>query len=157
LVAPISRITIVLGKTFSGTAVTIVQGCLTLVFAPLVGLHLTLGAGFALVGVIAVLSLGMSAMGVVLATRMQTFEGFGVISNFVIMPLYFLSGGVFPVEHLPGWMAVLVRLNPVTYGVDLMRHSLAQPSVFGVGLDLFVLLAFAAAMVTLALIWFRRE
>jgi ABC-2 type transport system permease protein len=157
LVAPISRITIVLGKTLSGTAVTIVQGCLTLVFAPLVGLHLSLGAGFALVGVIAVLSLGMSAMGVVLATRMQTFEGFGVISNFVIMPLYFLSGGIFPVEHLPGWMAVLVRLNPVSYGVDLMRHSLAQPSVFGVGLDLFVLLAFAAAMVTLALIWFRRE
>jgi ABC-2 type transport system permease protein len=134
-----------------------VQGCLTLIFAPLVGLHLGFGAFFALLGVIAILSLAMSAMGVVLATRMQTFEGFGVISNFVIMPLYFLSGGVFPVERLPGWMAVLVRMNPVTYGVDLMRHALAQPSVFGVGLDLAVLLGFAGAMVVLALIWFRRE
>jgi len=157
LVAPISRVTIVLGKTLSGTVVTIVQGSLTLIFAPLVGLHLGFGAFFALLGVIAILSLAMSAMGVVLATRMQTFEGFGVISNFVIMPLYFLSGGVFPVERLPGWMAVLVRANPVTYGVDLMRHALAQPSVFGADLDLSVLLGFAGAMVVLALIWFRRE
>jgi ABC-2 type transport system permease protein len=157
LVAPISRVTIVLGKTLSGTVVTIVQGCLTLVFAPLVGLHLGFGTFFALFGVIVILSLAMSAMGVVLATRMQSFEGFGVISNFVIMPLYFLSGGVFPVERLPGWMAVLVRLNPVTYGVDLMRHALAQPSVFGAGLDLVVLLGFAGTMVALALTWFRRE
>jgi ABC-2 type transport system permease protein len=157
LVAPISRVTIVLGKTLSGTVVTIVQGCLTLVFAPLVGLHLGFGTFFALFGVIVILSLAMSAMGVVLATRMQSFEGFGVISNFVIMPLYFLSGGVFPVERLPGWMAVLVRLNPVTYGVDLMRHALAQPSVFGAELDLLVLLGFAGTMVALALTWFRRE
>jgi ABC-2 type transport system permease protein len=157
LVAPISRVTIVLGKTLSGTVVTIVQGCLTLLFAPIVGLHLGLASFFALLGVIAILSLGISAMGVVLATRMQTFEGFGIISNFVIMPLYFLSGGVFPVERLPTWMAVLVRLNPVTYGVDLMRHALAQPSPFSMELDLVVLLAFSAAMVALALVWFRRE
>ena len=157
LVAPISRVTIVLGKTLSGTVVTIVQGCLTLGFAPLVGLHLGFGTFFALFGVIVILSLAMSAMGVVLATRMQSFEGFGVISNFVIMPLYFLSGGVFPVERLPGWMAVLVRLNPVTYGVDLMRHALAQPSVFGAELDLLVLLGFAGTMVALARTWFRRE
>jgi len=157
LVAPISRVTIVLGKTLSGTAVTVVQGCLTLLFAPIVGLHIGVTSFAALVGVIAVLSLGMSAMGVVLATRMQTFEGFGIISNFVIMPLYFLSGGVFPVESLPGWMAILVRINPVTYGVDLMRHALAQPAVFGLGLDLAVLLGFAATMVALALVWFRRE
>jgi ABC-2 type transport system permease protein len=99
----------------------------------------------------------MTAMGVVVATRMQTFEGFGVISNFVILPLYFLSGGVFPVDRLPTWMAILVRLNPVTYGVDLMRHALVQPAAFAVGLDLLVLIGFAVAMVALALVWFRRE
>jgi ABC-2 type transport system permease protein len=157
LVAPISRVTIVLGKTFSGTAVTIVQGCLTLIFAPIVGLHPGPAALAALLAVIVLLSLGMTAMGVVVATRMQTFEGFGVISNFVIMPLYFLSGGVFPVEHLPGWMAVLVRINPVTYGVDLMRHALAQHAYFAVGTDVGVLVLFAVAMVALALAWFRRE
>ncbi len=96
-------------------------------------------------------------MGVVVATRMQTFEGFGVISNFVILPLYFLSGGVFPIGHLPPWMALLVRINPVTYGVDLMRHALEQPSVFPATLDLAVLVGFASAMMGLAFAWFRRE
>lgn len=157
LVAPVSRVTIVLGKTLSGTAVTIVQGCLTLVFAPLVGVHLGLASLAALVAVIVLLSLAMNALGVVVATRMQTFEGFGVISNFVIMPLYFLSGGVFPVEHLPRWMSLLVHANPVTYGVDLMRHALVQHTAFAVGLDLAVLASFAAAMVLLSLLWFRRE
>ena len=157
LVAPISRVTIVLGKTLSGTTVTIVQGCLTLLFAPLVGIHIGLSSLLALLAVIVLLSLGMAAMGVVVATQMSTFEGFGVISNFVIMPLYFLSGGVFPVERLPGWMGVLVRLNPVTYGVDLMRHALGQPAVFTMGIDLSVLSGFAVAMVALALVWFRRE
>ncbi len=157
LVAPISRVTIVLGKTLSGTVVTVVQGCLTLLFAAVVRVHLDAHSLAALLGVIVLLALGMTAMGVVVATRMRTFEGFGVISNFVIMPLYFLSGGIFPVERLPTWMAVLVRANPVTYGVDLMRHALAQPAVFPVPIDVAVLLGFAAAMVTLALAWFRRE
>lgn len=157
LVAPISRVTIVFGKTLSGTAVTVVQGCLTVIFAPIVGIHLGLAALGSLLAVIVLLSLGMTAMGVVVATRMQTFEGFGVISNFVIMPLYFLSGGVFPVEHLPPWMTLLVRINPVTYGVDLMRHALAQHTSFPPLLDLVVLGGFAAAMVGLALLWFRRE
>jgi ABC-2 type transport system permease protein len=157
LVAPISRVTIVLGKTLSGTVVTVVQGCLTLLFAPVVGLHLAPASLLALLGIIVLLSLGMTAMGVVVATRMQTFEGFGVISNFVILPLYFLSGGVFPVDRLPTWMAILVRLNPATYGVDLMRHALVQPAAFAVGLDLLVLIGFAVAMVALALVWFRRE
>ena len=157
LVAPISRVTIVLGKTLSGTVVTVVQGCLTLLFAPVVGVHLAPASLLALLGIIVLLSLGMTAMGVVVATRMQTFEGFGVISNFVILPLYFLSGGVFPVDRLPTWMAILVRLNPVTYGVDLMRHALVQPAAFAVGLDLLVLIGFAVAMVALALVWFRRE
>lgn len=157
LVAPISRATIVLGKTLSGTVVTVVQGCLTLLFAAVVRVHLGPPSLAALLGVIVLLSLGMTAMGVVVATRMRTFEGFGVISNFVIMPLYFLSGGIFPVERLPTWMAVLVRANPVTYGVDLMRHAMVQPAVFPVGIDVAVLLGFAAAMVALALAWFRRE
>jgi ABC-2 type transport system permease protein len=128
LVAPISRVAIVLGKTLSGTVVTVVQGVLTLAFAPLIDVHLGLASGAALLGVIALLSLGITAMGVVIATRMQTFEGFGVISNFVVLPLYFLSGGIFPIERLPRWMAALVHVNPVTYGVDLMRHALAQPA-----------------------------
>jgi len=157
LVAPISRVAIVFGKTLSGASVTLLQGMMTLLFAPLVSVHFSLLQFAALTGVIALLSIAITSLGLVIATRMQTFEGFGVISNFVVLPLYFLSGGVFPVEHLPGWMAVLVHLNPVTYSVDLMRHSIGQPSVFSVGTDLAVLVGFTIAMLLASLRLFKRE
>jgi ABC-2 type transport system permease protein len=157
LVAPISRVSIVLGKTLAGAAVTWVQGFITILFAPLVSVHLGLVAALSLCGVVALLSLGVTALGVVVATRMQTFEGFGIISNFVVLPLYFLSGGVFPINNLPRWMSALVHVNPMTYGVDLMRHSLAQPAMFAVWLDALVLTGFTGIMVGLALLLFRRE
>jgi ABC-2 type transport system permease protein len=157
LVAPVSRVTIVMGKTLSGASVTFLQGAITVAFAPLVSLHLGLVQVIALLGTVALLSLAFTALGVVVATRMETFEGFGVISNFVVLPLYFLSGGVFPVTHLPRWMATLVHLNPLTYGVDLMRHAIGQPVIFRPSTDLAVLLGFGILMVAAALVWFRRE
>jgi ABC-2 type transport system permease protein len=156
LVAPIARTTIVLGKVLSGATVTFVAGLLTLLFAPLVSIHLTALEFVALLAVLALWSIAVTALGVVVATRMETFEGFGVISNFVVLPLYFLSGGIFPVEHLPGWMAALVRVNPTTYAVDLMRHALGQPSAFPAVECGLVLGGFAAAMVGLSLLLFRR-
>jgi ABC-2 type transport system permease protein len=157
LVAPIPRTAIVLGKVLSGGAVTMLQGLMTVAFAPLVGVRITPAQGAQLVGVIAALSISFTALGVVLATRMRSFEGFGVISNFVVLPLYFLSGGVFPIDRLPPWMSALVHVNPMTYGVDLMRSALGQPSHFPALLDLGIVLAFGTAMVGLALLLFRRE
>ena len=157
LVAPISRATIVAGKTLAGSAVTFVQGLFTVVFAPLVGIWPSPLELLALLGVIALLSLAVTGLGVAVASRMKTFEGFGVISNFVVLPLYFLSGGVFPITHLPDWMAVLVRVNPTTYAVDLMRRALGQPSVFPAALDAAVLGGFTLAMGGLALALFQRE
>jgi len=157
LVAPISRSTIVLGKTLAGAAVTFVQGMVAAVFAPLVSVSLGPLQWIWLAGVVALLSIAVTALGVVIATRMETFEGFGVISNFVVLPLYFLSGGVFPIEHLPTWMAVAVHANPVTYGVDLMRRVIGQPVFFSTLRDLTVVCGFGAVMVLAALLMFRRE
>jgi ABC-2 type transport system permease protein len=157
LVAPIGRATIVFGKVLAGAAVTFVQGALVVGFAPIVSIHLGVSAIAELLAVIALLSLAVTALGVVIATRMQTFEGFGVISNFVVLPLYFLSGGVFPITNLPPWMTVLVHLNPMTYGVDLMRRALDQPTTFPLGVDLAVVTGFGVAMFALALVLFRRE
>jgi ABC-2 type transport system permease protein len=157
LVAPVRRSSIVLGKVLAGASVTFVQGLMTVAFAPFVDIHPSLGGALALLGVIALLSIAMTALGVVIATRMQTFEGFGVISNFVVLPLYFLSGGVFPIEGLPRWMSVLVHVNPVTYAVDLMRGALDQPMHFATALDLGVLGGFGAVMLALSFALFRRE
>ena len=79
-----------------------------------------------------------------------------VISNFVVLPLYFLSGGVFPPEGLPSWMRALMMANPVTYGVDLMRTAIGQPHAFPVPVDVAVQAAFALAMCGAALTAFRR-
>ncbi len=156
LVAPISRLAIVVGKTCAGAAVTLVQGLVAAAFAPAVGVQFGLLQGALLLGAMALLSVGITALGVTVGSRMQTFEGFGVISNFVILPLYFLSGGVFPPQGLPSWMRTLVLLNPVTYGVDLMRVSIGQPHAFAVALDCGMLGGFSASMCALAFAAFRR-
>jgi len=157
LVAPVSRLTIVLGKTLSGAAVTFLQGMVAVAFAPLVSVQMGFSQIAALLGAVALLSIAFTALGLLVATRMETFEGFGVISNFVVLPLYFLSGGVFPIQHLPPWMTWLVHANPVTYGVDLMRHAIGQPTVFAAALDFGVVVTFGSVMVGSVILWFRRE
>jgi ABC-2 type transport system permease protein len=157
LVAPISRAAIALGKTCGGAAVTLLQGIIAAAFAPLVGVAMGPVEALRLLLAMALLSLGITALGVAVGSRMRTFEGFGVISNFVVLPLYFLSGGVFPSEGLPSWMRTLVLANPVTYGVDLMRASIGQPHVFAAALDGGVLVAFAFTMCFTAYAAFRRD
>jgi ABC-2 type transport system permease protein len=157
LVAPISRTAIALGKTIGGAAVAFVQGCVAAAFAPMVGVSLGPGEWLRLLLAMAVLSLGVTALGVAVGSRMRTFEGFGVISNFVILPLYFLSGGIFPAVGLPGWMKTLVLLNPITYGVDLMRAAIGQTHAFATGLDAALLTAFALGMCGVAFASFRRD
>jgi ABC-2 type transport system permease protein len=156
LVAPISRLAIILGKTCAGGVVTLIQGLVAAAFAPLAGVSFDLSGGACLVAAMAALSLGVTGLGTAVGSRMRTFEGFGVVSNFVILPLYFLSGGVFPPQGLPGWMRVLVLVNPVTYGVDAMRAAIGQPHAFSAAVDAMVLAGFAAGTCGLALLMFRR-
>jgi ABC-2 type transport system permease protein len=156
LVAPVSRTAIVAGKTLAGAAVTLVQALIAAAFAPLVGVAFGPIEAGALLLAMAMLSLSVTALGVTVGSRMKTFEGFGVISNFVVLPLYFLSGGVFPPEGLPAWMRTLLMANPVTYGVDLMRAAIGQPHAFAWVVDVAVLGGFAAAMCGAALVSFRR-
>jgi ABC-2 type transport system permease protein len=157
LVAPISRTAIALGKTLGGAAVALAQGLVAAAFAPLVRVSLGMVDCLRLFSAMAVLSLAVTALGVAVGNRMRTFEGFGVISNFVILPLYFLSGGVFPAAGLPGWMKTLVLCNPISYGVDLMRAAIGQPHVLDPSLDAAVLGVFAVVMCGVAFASFRRE
>jgi ABC-2 type transport system permease protein len=156
LVAPISRLAIVAGKTCGGATVTLAQAVVAAAFAPVVGVRFGLGAGLLLLGAAAVMSVGITALGVAVGSRMKTFEGFGVISNFVVLPLYFLSGGVFPPSGMPGWMRVLAAMNPVTYGVDLMRASIGQPHLYGALRDVGMVGGFAVTMCVVAFAAFRR-
>jgi ABC-2 type transport system permease protein len=156
LVAPVSRTAIVVGKTVAGASVTLLQGLVAAAFAPLVDVHFGAFQALRLLAAMTLMALAVTALGVTVGSRMRTFEGFGVISNFVVLPLYFLSGGVFPPAGLPAWMRLLVLANPISYGVDLMRAAIEQPHAFSVLLDVGVQTAFAVTMCAAALTAFRR-
>jgi ABC-2 type transport system permease protein len=156
LVAPVSRLEIVLGKLFAGTLVTSGQALLTLLFAPLVGVHLGVGQVAAIVAVVLLTSAGVVGLALTIAAKMRSFEGFSNFANLLALPLYFLSASMYPVRDAPGWLAPLVHINPITYAVDALRALALGASTFALALDVSVVAAFALATSLLAALSFKR-
>jgi ABC-2 type transport system permease protein len=124
LVAPVSRSSLVFGKALGGGSVAVVQGLILVVVAPLVGVHLTVGRFFAMLGFLLLLAFALTAFGIVIASRMQRMESFQMVMALVLQPMLFLSGAIFPLVALPKWLGVITRLNPATYGIDAIRRVL---------------------------------
>ncbi len=131
LVAPVSRFGIMTGKTL-GTVTTSMARALVFLIALLMGgLVKTDPTGFLLTLVFMVLiSASFVSLGIAFAARMDDPHGFQLIMNFVVMPIFFLSGALFPLENLPQWLTVITRLNPLTYGIDGMRYTLGGHNQF---------------------------
>ena len=122
LVAPLSRSGIVLGKALGSASVSIGQGFVMLVLAPVIGVTLTPMLVVKLIPLLIVLSLSLSALGILVASRMRSQQGFQILVQIIIMPLIFLSGVFFPVNNVPTWLEVVSKINPLTYGVDAIRQ-----------------------------------
>jgi ABC-2 type transport system permease protein len=150
MVAPISRAAVAVGKTLGGSTVAMLQGCLMLLFAPFLHVQFSWVSALALLPLLLYISVSLTAMGIAAASRMRSMQGFTVIMNFLTLPMFFLSGAMFPVDGLPHWMAVLVSLNPLTYGVDALRSVIIGFHRFGVVQDLVVMGVFGVAMLALA-------
>jgi ABC-2 type transport system permease protein len=150
LVAPVSRASIVLGQALGGTTLALFQGVFFLLLAPLAGVPLTLSSVVAGIGVMVLVSFALTSVGLTIAWRMESIQGFHAIMNLILMPIWFLSGAFFPAAGLPGWLAWLMRLNPLTYGMAALRGSLYLGNPAAVGAlprmlpSLFVTVAFAA-------------
>jgi ABC-2 type transport system permease protein len=134
LVAPVRRGAVVLGKCLGGATVATVQGAIVLVLAGLVHVPYSPVLLLTLVAVMALAAFALTALGVVLASRMQRVESFGIVVQFFVMPMFLLSGALFPLTRLPTWLQVLTRIDPLTYAVDPMRravfsHVQASPTV----------------------------
>jgi ABC-2 type transport system permease protein len=157
LAAPVSRLSIILGKALGGATQATLQGIITMLFAPLIGLWLTPLAILALMGMMFVVSLALTTLGVVIASKMTSFEGFGTISNFVVMPMYFLSGAIYPTSNVPAWIKPLIVVNPLSYGVDALRHITVGAGSFPFLFDLGFLLLFSLVMIVIALPMFNNE
>ena len=150
MVAPIDRTAIAIGKTLGSATQALVQGLILLLLAPLVGVALTLTSFLELLGLMIVLAFGLSAFGVAIASFMKSMQGFQVVMNFLMMPMFFLSGALFPLVGLPAWMLVLTRLDPASYGIDPIRRTVlgapAELTAMTIG-DLIVPVAVEAAVV----------
>ena len=157
LVAPIPRTSIVFGKALAGATISSVLGTIIFIFAPFAGVALRPLTILACIGVMLLTGLGLTALGIVMAARMTSFEGFGTINNFVVLPLYFLSAAQFPLNHAPAWIKVLAALNPLAYAVDLLRGLLVGVWTHGAALDLAVIGGFALLALTAATYAFARQ
>ena len=155
LASPVPMSAVAVGKLVGGATVAAMQGTIVLLFAPLAGVALTAPRVLLAWAVMYSLGILLMSIGVLVASRLATFEGFGSISNGIVLPLYFLSGAVFPLRgivglggfmvELPAWLRVLMYANPVTYQVDLLRGVLLDFRQLPLPLDLIVAVALPEA------------
>ncbi len=122
LVAPVSRTSVAICKTLGSTTIAMLQGILIILFAPIIGVSFSVSTLLALIPLMLLLAVSMSSMGIFLATRIKSMQAFQVIMQMLMFPMIFLSGVFFPVEGLPVWMNVLVKINPATYAIAPIRQ-----------------------------------
>jgi ABC-2 type transport system permease protein len=144
LVAPVPRMTIMIGRTLGGATVALFQGLLIFLISLIAGFRPS-SVLVIPVAIVIMLSIAVvfAAMGTVVGSTLRDMQGFPIIMNFLVMPIFFLSGALYPLRNLPGPLAVLTRLDPLTYGVDALRGVLIGTTHFGIALDLLALAACA--------------
>jgi len=157
LVAPVSRSAIVLGKVLGGTTLATIQGLIFLVFAPLVGVHIGLGSFALIVVTVFLVSFALTALGFAIAWPMDSTQAFHAIINLFLIPLWLLSGALFPLSGASGWLRLLMRINPLTYGVEALRQLLYPASGGSLASSLATLVLFSLFMFGLGFVMVNRR
>jgi ABC-2 type transport system permease protein len=157
LVAPISRPSIVLGKAIGISTTAILQGLVLLILSFVVNVPMTIPVLLASLVIILIISLGLSGLGLLIASFTDSMEGFNLIMSFIVMPIFLLSGALFPVTGLPSWLQVAVYLDPLTYGVDALRGIILQSSAMPLHVDLAVIIFFASVMILISALVFSKK
>jgi ABC-2 type transport system permease protein len=160
LVAPISRLSIVIGKVAGSATIALINALILFAVLVLFGV-INIGAlgivnFLVAVAFMALIAAAFVAMGLIIVSKMDSFEGFQLISNFLVTPMFFLSGAFFPLTTAPGWMKALAYMDPLYYGVDGLRGLLIGVSEMGVGTDLLILFAATVVLLVAAAIMFRK-
>jgi ABC-2 type transport system permease protein len=147
LVAPVPRIQIMIGRTLGGSTVAVIQGLLVTLVCVLAGFRpVHLFAVPIALGFMVLIAVVFSALGVAIGSSLQDMQGFQLIMNFIVMPIYFLSGALFPLVGLPKALSIITKLDPLSYGIDGMRAELLGTSVFGAAIDVVVLAVVGAVL-----------
>lgn len=148
LAAPVSRFEIMLGRTLGGATVASIQGVVVFVLTLIFGFRpqnlALLPEAFVFIFTVALLFTGL---GTAIASVLEDMQGFQLIMNFLVMPIFFLSGALFPLQGLPKVMEIITKLDPLTYGIDGLRNTLiATPSAFGITVDMSILFVVTAVI-----------
>ena len=157
LVAPVTRMQIVLGRTLGGATVAMIQGCIVFCFCLLVGFRIESYALIPLAFIFMLLiAMFFTAIGTAIGSLIQDMQAFPLIMNFLVMPLFFFSGALFPLKGLPVALHQVIRLNPLTYGVDGLRGSLTRAFAFGISTDLLMLGISTVALIAIGGYFFSK-
>jgi ABC-2 type transport system permease protein len=150
LVAPVPRLTIMAGRTLGGATIAMIQGTLVLAVCMLVGFRPESWAAVPLALLfMALIAIVFAALGTAIGSTLKDMQGFQLIMNFLIMPIFFLSGALFPLDNLPTALTVATRLDPLAYGVDGLRGAFIGISTMGFALDVSVLIVLSALFLVL--------
>lgn len=165
LVAPVSRVAVIAGKASGGATTSGLQSMAILIFAPIVGMHLSWWRVAVVLPILLLFAMCINLLGAAIASRTQTMQTFFVIQNFVMLPLFFLSGAIYPLSSVPTWLRVIAIADPATYAVHAIRHTLLPSfpptSLWGspltVPIDVAVLAVFGSVMFVLAVRGLNRQ
>jgi len=165
IVAPVPRSGIALGKIAGGTALSMIQAILLLLLAPLVGISFSAGSLLLVLATLFVLSFGLTGLGFMIAWQMDSTQGFHAIMNLFLIPLWLLSGSLFPASGAAGWLGGLMKINPLSYGVSALRQGLylngtdTIRDIASLPVSIFVSAAFslAAYLISVALVKARNR
>jgi len=161
LVSPMSRVSIATGKVLGGSTVAVIQGLMMLIFVPFIGVSLTFVMVLKLIPVMFLVAFTISAIGLLIASSLKTAQGFQMVIQILLFPMLFLSGAFFPLNGMPGWMDVIVKINPLTYSVDMFKHIILEPEkmseplrqAMGLNLEVFGhLITFAEEVIVVGLV-----
>ena len=157
LVAPVSRLEIMLGQTAGGATTAVLQGFIILVLSLFIGLRVSGLTGFMIALLfMALVAVSFTAFGIAIASRMEDMTGFQLIMNFVVFPIFGLSGAMFPISSLPAWIVPLTLLDPLTYGVEGIRYGLTGASQINPVVCFAVIGGFSLAMTIIGAVLFRK-
>ncbi|MBI5213221.1 MAG: ABC transporter permease [Nitrospirae bacterium] len=162
LVAPVSRFSIVIGKALSGTMVSTFQALIIVLLFPVIGLKLGIDQIILILCISAMLSFCLASLGILIAVFYENLESFSVIMNFIIMPMFFLSGAMYPVKLLPHVLGFLTKINPLTYGIDALKYMIFPEKKllthdFPLSLDVAAIVISSIVFVIIAAIVFERR
>ena len=157
LVAPVSRLEIMIGQTLGGATAAVIQGLILMVLALFIGLHPVGIAGFLIaVGFMALIGVTFTALGIAIASRMEDMHGFQLIMNFIVFLIFGLSGALFPIDGLPDYIRPLTLADPLTYGVEGIRYGLSGTAQIHPLTSLIVMIVCAALMIVVGAYLFRK-